>query len=294
MNLNYSLESLPRSLFRGLDRRATEQLFGRLNGSYKNLQIERTKVARQLEELQQALAERGEGEQRIGGELERVQSELEASRQREKSLVERLDRAKAFMDEEVERIRAEATRDLERVQAEAERDLKLARAELAGYEKRELLVRDMLDATRRTVESIKEEARADAERILKKARQREAKIVGGARREHDQLEEERQRLRAMAAELRGDLSAVLFSTLEQLTPSAKPGAADTSSATVEPSGDRRGDNAGASETSPAQSSADGAMLAVRESDSALEDRRGATDADEPVKPTATPRRTPRK
>lgn len=251
--LNYSLESLPRSLFRGYDRKAIEQLFGRLNRSYKNLQIERARIARELDDFEQELAENGEGAERLGGELERLRAELNASEEREKSLRERLDKAKSFIDGEVERIRAEATRELERVQADAERDLDHARGELARFERRELLLEDMLDTIRRTVESIKEEARADAELILKKARHREAKIVGNARSEHERLEAERRRLTATAAELRDDLSAVLVSTLEQLTPTGKPEAEDKSATKVECADDRRGNNVDGGETLVIQS-----------------------------------------
>ena len=279
--LNYSLENLSRSLFRGYDRKATEQLFARLNTSYKNLQIERRRLAGQLEELQQAMAERGKGQERLGGELEQLQAKLEASEERERSLTGRLERAKSFMDEEVEKVRAEAARELERVRADAERDLEFARTELAGYQKREELVKDMLEATRRSVESIKDEARADAERILKKARRRETKIVGDARREHERLNAERERLAATAAELRDDLSAVLITTLEQLTPNSKAGPPDESASKPAPGVE-------APEASPGSETP-----AANETEAPLQADNGAAGLDEPPKGRTTPRRTPR-
>jgi cell division septum initiation protein DivIVA len=260
--LKYSLQSLPRKLFRGYDPKATEQLFGRINANYGSLHLEWKTLAEQFEELQKTATARGEAAQSSNSDLQQARAELEAIQTSEQSLRERLDRAKAFMDDEIARVRSEATADLERVRtqsaaelervqaqsatdferiradaaaeiesirAESKRELEFVRGELTGYEKRETLVKDMLDAAKRTAESIREDARADAELLLKKAREREAKIVGEARRENNRLEQERKRLMATAAELREDLSAVLTSTLEQLTPeTVKPQKRDVS------------------------------------------------------------------
>jgi DivIVA protein len=204
-SLNYSLEGLPKGLIGGYDRGATEQLFGRLSVSYKDVLADRARLHLQVRELEATAAQRTDTEHQLTGELEQLKAELEGSRERERSLADRLERAKTYLDEELARVRAELATELERT-----------RAQLVGHEKRELLVTEMLEAAKGSGERIRQEARDEAGTVLKKARKREAQIIRDAEREFKRLEAEKERLTAMAGKLRTDLSTALVTTLEQL------------------------------------------------------------------------------
>jgi cell division initiation protein len=208
-SLNYSLDSLPRGLIRGYDRQATEQLFGRLNASYKAVVAERERLKTRVDELEAAAAQNDETGQQLTAEIETLKTELEHSQEREHALADRLERAKTYMDEEVARVRAEVENELERL-----------KADVAAHEKRELLVSELLEAAKRTAETVREEARKEATLVLKKARKRHEQLLRQRERENKRLAEEKERLTETATKLRADLSTALISTLRQLEDTA--------------------------------------------------------------------------
>jgi chromosome segregation ATPase len=79
-SLKLELDSLPQRLLIGYDRKATDELFERLDASYQKLSREREHLRVQVEELSrrcaEAEAERNEVELRARAELDEIRSQL--------------------------------------------------------------------------------------------------------------------------------------------------------------------------------------------------------------------------
>jgi cell division septum initiation protein DivIVA len=146
--LDVSLESVSQAL-RGYDRGAVEQLFGRVKADHDKLLAERDDLKAQLEvalpETRACLLEA----QQLGDELAGIQVELDRLQERERAL---------------------------------DQELRSVRRELAGYERREQVVTEMLDAARQAAQRMRANASSEAGKTLKKARARGARLVSEATR----------------------------------------------------------------------------------------------------------------
>jgi cell division septum initiation protein DivIVA len=225
-SLNYSLDSLPKGLIGGYNRRATEQLFRRLSATYKNVLTDQARLHDRVRELEATVVQSADAEQQLTGELNQLKAELASSRQRESTLAEGDKHTKAQLEEEFARVRAQLETELQSV-----------RTQLASHEKRELLVEKLLEAAKRSTERIRQEARDEGNTILKKAREHEAQIIRDGERESKRLEADKERLTAIAAKLRTDLSITLMTTLDQLkseqeTPGTARSKSETSTGTA--------------------------------------------------------------
>jgi cell division septum initiation protein DivIVA len=206
--LDHSVDDLPAARFGGYDRDAVKQLLDEAAAAYSRLHRDHLALETQLEELRRerddivrvrddersAVAEHAQASARLLEDAERDQEQLAAQ-----------------LKELGAEVRAERERGLAR-----ESELDAVRRELESYKRRELVVSEMIAASRQVAERVRNEARIEATKMLRKARRREETILRSARAELREQEQERERMRESAQELRTALSSILVNTLQRL------------------------------------------------------------------------------